>query len=280
MDYNKLLLEGQKTLKENNLDQSIAKTFLMESASLTPNSFYTNLTDKPSKKVIKKYRKYLNSYINKDKPLQYLLKKAYFYNLEFFVNKNVLIPRPETEGIIEIFQSYNNSNNYLKVIDIGTGSGCIAVTLANLFPNKNVYAVDKSKKALKVAKRNNQKHQTKVTFMESDLFKNVNEKFDVVIANLPYVATTEMIDEYVLKEPKEALFAGVDGIDLYQEFFSQVFNYVTNNYLIIIEHGYKQKEFIHKIIKEKNNYLNVITLKDLNNKDRYTIINGESNERI
>lgn len=280
MDYNKLLLEGQKTLKENNLDQSIAKTFLMESASLTPNSFYTNLTDKPSKKVIKKYRKYLNSYINKDKPLQYLLKKAYFYNLEFFVNKNVLIPRPETEGIIEIFQSYNNSNNYLKVIDIGTGSGCIAVTLANLFPNKNVYAVDKSKKALKVAKRNNQKHQTKVTFMESDLFKNVNEKFDVVIANLPYVATTEMIDEYVLKEPKEALFAGVDGIDLYQEFFSQVFNYVTNNYLIIIEHGYKQKELIHKIIKEKNNYLNVITLKDLNNKDRYTIINGESNERI
>ncbi len=280
MTYNELLLEGQRLLNKNNLDKSVATTLLMESASLTPNSFYTNLTVNVSKSVQNKYYNYLNKFINKNKPLQYLLKKAYFYNLEFFVNKNVLIPRPETEGIIEIFKSYQSNKNFLKVIDIGTGSGCIAITLDKLYPNNSYFAVDKSKKALKVAKKNNKKHQTNVTFINSDLFTNINDKFDVVIANLPYVSTKEELDNFVNKEPKEALFAGSEGIDLYEKFFKEVFNYLNANYLIIVEHGYKQKELLHDVIKNSNPQVIISTIKDLNDKDRYTIIKGDKNENI
>ncbi len=279
MTYNQLLLDGQKRLKESNLDVSIAKTFLAESASLTLDLLYANLTELPSKKVIKKYIEYLNSYIRENKPLQYLLKKAYFYNLEFYVDENVLIPRPETEGIVEIFTNYYKSN-YLKIIDVGTGSGCLAITLNKLFPNSDVYGVDISKKALKVAKKNNKIHNTNVTFMKSDLFSGVTNKFDVIVANLPYVSTKENLDDFVLKEPKGALFAGSEGIDLYQRFFNEVYNYLNEDYLIIIEHGFQQKDLINAIIKKANPKSRITTLKDLNGKDRYTIVSGDSNELI
>ncbi len=280
MTYNKLLLEGQKKLKERGLDQSLAKTFLMESASLTANSFYSSLSESPSLKVIKKYNKYLNSYISKNKPSQYLLKKAYFYNLEFIVNKHTLIPRPETEGIIELLKSHLNEKENLNILDVGTGSGVISVTLSKLFPSNNYFAVDKSLKALKIAKKNNRKHNTNVKMFKSDLFNKVNNKLDIVVANLPYVSTTEELDNYVLKEPKTALFAGIDGVDLYDNFFKQVFKYVNFNYLIIIEHGYLQKELLKEIIKKYNDKTIIETFKDLNGKDRYTIVRGLNDEKF
>lgn len=279
MTYNDLLIEGEKIIKKFKLDISMAKLFLMESASLETNDFYININNSPSKKVTKKYFKNLNEYVYKNKPPQYILNKAYFYGNSFKVNKNVLIPRPETESLIDLVKSFIKNKNNLNIIDIGTGSGIISITLNKLFPENNYYASDISSKALRVAKTNNKRLNTNVSYIKSDLFKNIKiKKFDIIIANLPYVTTLEKIDEFVLKEPKKALFAGELGIDVYKEFFNEVFNYLNEEGTIITEHGFAQKELLHKIIRENNKDVLIETVKDINNKDRYTIVRRKQNE--
>lgn len=274
MEYFKLLSSGEKLLRDNNVDVSLAKFILMESSLLSPDVFYQNLKEKAPKKVKKKYYKYLNLIINKNKPPQYLFKKAYFYGAPFKVNKNVLIPRPESEGLIEIVNKEvaKNTEN-LKVIDVGTGSGCLAITINKQHPELDVYALDISRKALKVAKYNNKLHKTNVKFIKSDLFKNIkNIKFDIIVANLPYIANDEKLMEMVKQEPKRALMAGDLGLTTYQNFFQEVFNYLKDDGVIAIEHGYLQKEFLEEIILSYRKNAEITALKDLAKKDRYLII--------
>lgn len=145
------------------------------------------------------------------KPYQQILGKAYFYGEEFFVNENVLIPRPETEELIELILEKLPSDKELKVLDIGTGSGCIAITIAKHLKQANVYALDYSEKALEMAKKNAVLHHTEIHFIQQDyLNSHPPEIFDVIISNPPYIGTEEEIDiENSVKdfEPMMALFA-------------------------------------------------------------------------
>lgn len=145
------------------------------------------------------------------KPYQQILGKAYFYGEEFFVNENVLIPRPETEELIELILEKLPSDKELKVLDIGTGSGCIAITIAKHLKQANVYALDYSEKALEMAKKNAVLHHTEIHFIQQDyLNSHLPEVFDVIISNPPYIGTEEEIDiENSVKdfEPMMALFA-------------------------------------------------------------------------
>ncbi|WP_278554426.1 peptide chain release factor N(5)-glutamine methyltransferase [Elizabethkingia bruuniana] len=145
------------------------------------------------------------------KPYQQILGKAYFYGEEFFVNENVLIPRPETEELIELILEKLPSDKELKVLDIGTGSGCIAITIAKHLKQANVYALDYSEKALEMAKKNALLHHTEIHFIQQDyLNSHPPEIFDVIISNPPYIGTEEEIDiENSVKdfEPMMALFA-------------------------------------------------------------------------
>lgn len=151
-----------------------------------------------------------------------------FYGLEFLVTKDVLIPRPETEMLIAEVKIFLEKNSLTtpKIIDIGTGSGCLAITIAKLYPTSRVTAVDLSPKALEVARRNAQKHEVNnITFLVNDLLTNLNENFDILVTNLPYIPHSRLkeLDPSVIDfEPVLALDGGSDGFDLYRKLFMQV----------------------------------------------------------
>lgn len=153
--------------------------------------------------------------LNNDKPIQYILKKAFFYNLEFFVNKNVFIPRYETEELVNwVIKDYNNLKKKLYILDICTGSGCIAITLKKKLFNTNIYAIDLSKDALKIANKNASLHQVEILFYQIDILQNSFLKnnfplLDIIISNPPYIRLSEksIMSPNVYKyEPSNALF--------------------------------------------------------------------------
>lgn len=155
------------------------------------------------------------AYLNNDTPIQYILKKAFFFDLEFFVNKNVFIPRYETEELVNwVIQDYNNLKNKLYIIDICTGSGCIAITLKKKLFNTTIYAIDISKDALKIAKKNAYQHQVDIFFYQIDILQKYFLKhdfplLDIIISNPPYIRLSEksMMSPNVYKyEPSNALF--------------------------------------------------------------------------
>ena len=226
-----------------------------------------------TKKEYKKYKK-IEKELDKGIPLQYITKKAYFYGKEFFVNKNVLIPRPETETLVEetnkLIKSNLNKEKY-KILDIGTGSGVIAITLSDLNNNYLLTATDISKKALKVAKKNIIYHNKKIKLIHTDLYKNINEKYDVIISNPPYIETSsKKIEEKVKQnEPYIALYGGEDGLDYYRKILKNINIIINEKHIIAFEIGENQGEKIKEIGLKYLKNDRVIIKKDYNNFDRY-----------
>ena len=231
-----------------------------------------------TKKEYKRYQK-IDRQINKGIPVQYILKSANFYGKEFYVNKNVLIPRPETETLVQ--ETHDLIKKHLKkdkisILDIGTGSGIIAITLRELNKKYSVTATDISKKALKVAKKNSKKHNKQVKFIKTDIFNNINDKYDVIISNPPYVdKNSQDIEEKVKKnEPHIALFAENEGLYYYEKILKNIGKIIANKYIISFEIGENQG---NKVKKLANKYLpkaKVIIKKDYNDFDRYIYILG------
>jgi len=187
-------------------------------------------------------------------PVAYLVGRKDFFGLDFIVNKNVLIPRPETEILVEeVFKK----NNIKTVADIGTGSGCIAIALAKTKPNLKVYAIDISSAALKIAKLNAKKHQVKIKFLQGNLLEPIkNKKIDVLVANLPYLDTKLRglrikLETRGLKfEPARALYAGPKGLNCFLKFFQQIKKYGLTPKKILLEIGYSQAKEIKKIAQK------------------------------
>ena len=162
-------------------------------------------------------------------PIQYILGKTHFYGLEFQVNPNVLIPRPETEELVDwiIKTNSNGKSSTIKILDIGTGSGCIAISLAKNLPNASVFALDVSKKALEIAQINALQNETKITFIENNILETTNfeQQFDVIVSNPPYVRNLEKaeIKKNVLEnEPHLALFVTDDDALLFYRKIAQI----------------------------------------------------------
>lgn len=154
-------------------------------------------------------------------PIAYILQKKEFYGRDFIVNDHVLIPRPETEDMIEIVKDLSLETP--TILDMGTGSGCIAITLALEVPNAKVIAVDISEDALDVAKLNSKHLHAQVTYKVSDMFAAISHRsFDIVCANLPYVPEQLVTSKEITKEPAQALFSGTDGLQHYRNFFSDL----------------------------------------------------------
>ncbi len=231
-----------------------------------------------TKKEYKRYQK-IDRQINKGIPVQYILKSSSFYGKEFYVDKNVLIPRPETEILVQ--ETHNLikkhlKNNKINILDIGTGSGIIAITLKDLNKNYSITATDISKKALKVAKKNSKKYNIQVKFIKTDLFNNINDKYDVIISNPPYVdKNSKNIEEKVKKnEPHIALFADNEGLYYYEKILKNIGKKIAKKYIISFEIGENQG---NKVKKLANKYLpkaKVIIKKDYNDFDRYIYILG------
>ncbi len=212
------------------------------------------------------------------KPLAYIAKNADFYGYFFNVNENVLVPRPETEELVCLV--LKNIKNGESVLDIGTGSGAIAIVLAKE-SNAKVTAVDISEKALSVAKENAKKLGANVEFVLSDLFENLeNRVFDKIVSNPPYISEKEFqtLDIDVKNfEPKLALVAENNGLEIYERIINQATKHLTKNGEIYFEIGYLQAEQVKKLLEK--DFENIKIYKDLEGKDRMVSASrkGENN---
>lgn len=224
---------------------------------------------KVSKNPKKDYKKMLKGY-----PIQYLIGYSNFYGYKFLINKNTLIPRFETEFLVE--KTINYIKKYLpkvkKIIDLGTGSGCIAITLYKKIPI-SIEGVDISLKALKVAKKNNVINSTNVNFYKYNILKELKGKYDVIISNPPYISKTEIIEYSVKKyEPKKALYAKEEGLKYYKKILTNSVNHLNKKSLIAFEIGRNQADKVKEIAKRVFPKSTIIVEKDLNNKNRYLFI--------
>lgn len=234
-----------------------------------------NELDKKELIKLNKWNKLTMSLLEKDYPVQYIIGYVDFYGLKINVNEFTLIPRYETEYLIELtLKEIKNMNlDNPKILDLCTGSGAIGLTLKSLLPSSEVTLSDISKDALMVANKNKNELNLDVNIIESDLFKNIPGKFDVIISNPPYVMTNETLPKDVLYEPHLALYSGLKGIDHIEEIFKNIKSHLNNKYLIALEINEKSEPDITNLIKtyfEKN--INYKFMKDLAGKTRYLFI--------
>ncbi len=202
-------------------------------------------------------------------PLQHIIGETEFMGLTFKVNENVLIPRFDTEILVDEVVKYVG-DDYLKVLDMCTGSGCIAITISDMCDNATVLASDISKDAIEVAKENNTLNQTDVSFVESDLFENVEGLFDVIVSNPPYIKTEEidnLMEEVKVYDPHLALDGGESGLDFYRRIIKDSKDYLKNDGMIFFEIGFDQAEEVSDILKD-NGYIDIVVKKDLAMNDR------------
>lgn len=233
------------------------------------------------------------------KPIQYIINKQEFMGLEFYVDENVLIPQPDTETLVEeaikrIYEMHKNNKGKIKILDLCTGSGAIAISIDTYIKKQieqgkmkdlkvEFVATDISEKAIEVAKRNAKLHNANIKFIVSDMFDNINETdFDLIVSNPPYIETKTIptLSKEVQNEPHIALDGGKDGLKLYRIIASRGFKYMEDEGSIIVEIGYNQKESIIQLFRKYKEYVNIKCLKDLGDNDRLVEITVAKSEEI
>ena len=214
--------------------------------------------------------------LEKGEPIQYILGEVNFYGYPIKVSRHVLIPRFETELLVE--KTLNKINKYFKnenidILDMGTGSGCIAISLKHNLPSSNIFALDISKEALSIAKKNALDNKTKITFIESDMTTYKDKLYDVIISNPPYISYEEPIMELVKNnEPHLALYAKDNGLYFYKKIIDNIKYITKDKYLICFEIGYNESTAIVDYAKSKLTNINVYVEKDYSLKERFIFI--------
>ena len=284
------LIKKTKLLKNNLIDlpKLEARLLLAKALNKDLNWTYVNLEKKIPKKKFFKYEILIKKKLKKF-PTAYLLGNKEFYSMNFKVNENTLIPRPETEVIIEeIKKKFQNKKNFL-VLDLGTGSGCILLSILKEFKNATGIGIDKYLETVKVARINSKQNNLskrskffKLDWSQKDFFKQVikinkafsgNKKFDLVVSNPPYLLKHEIntLMPEVLYEPKESLYDNKDGLSFYKIVLPKINSLVSENSYIYLEINPKNKKNIEKICKI-NNLRNSHYIKDLSGKHRFVLI--------
>ena len=277
MKLEELIKKSTIKLQKNNIDDySIKLKIIIEYFFNIPiNKIIVYMNKEVSSKENVEFEKILQKVIN-GIPVQYITNKQEFMGLKFYVDKNVLIPQPDTEILVERVIEYCNNINYSsKILDLCTGSGAIAISLAKYIKNANIYATDISENAIEIANKNAKINKVGINFIKSDMFENIKEKdFDIIVSNPPYIKTSVIstLSNEVKNEPYIALDGGKDGLKFYNIICEKAEKYMNRNGIIFLEIGYDQKENIMNIFKKK--YREVYCLKDLNNNDRVIIVKG------
>ena len=211
-----------------------------------------------------------------NEPISQIIGFRKFWNSKFYVDKNVLDPRPDTELLVKKILELPSNN--LSLIDLGTGTGCIAISIARERPNFEVFASDISNDALKIAQKNSKFYQTSITFIKSDWFAKINRKFDVIVANPPYISQKEFSDLPLCIrrfEPKIALIAGSKGLDYFKIIIKQFFQYLKPKGMLFLEIGFNQKKIIQKIFFD-NGYRKIEFFNDLSGKCRVVCVKKDA----
>lgn len=212
----------------------------------------------------------------KNEPLQYVLNEAYFYNEKYVLDGKVLIPRQDSEILVEEAIKLINKNNFKSMLDMCTGSGCIGISISKNSSISEVLMIDISQEAVEVAKKNVKiNNAKKCKVLLSDLFSSLNneKKFDIIVSNPPYIKTSfiDLLDENVKKEPHISLDGGEDGLVFYRKILNDAKYYLNDNGYILFEIGYDQAEDIKKIISEFKFYDIIGIVKDYQRNDRVVI---------
>ncbi len=275
MTYEGLLKVAYKKAKSFHKEDEAVKLLLMELSHQDPHQFYLHLIDEVDDDFHNEFFKKLDLYLLKDIPVQHIIGHSYFFGHSFIVNGDVLIPRSETEQLVEHVLYYYDKYFYgdeLDVLDLGTGSGCIGLTLALEEKSLHLTISDISQDALHVALENQEKLGAKAKVIKSDLFEKIEGKFNMIISNPPYIPDSEVVQDIVQKEPSVALYGGKLGVEFYERIIKESKTFIKDKALIGFEHGFQQKEQILAFAKHNYPEANIIQLKDLAGKDRFTFI--------
>ncbi len=272
-----IINKAQNTLEAAGIADSQVDSWLLAEFvfGITRAKYYANMQMTVDGKSAEKYNELVNQRAGHI-PLQHLVGTQEFMGLTFKVNENVLIPRQDTELLVEnVADCLGNGER--TVLDMCTGSGCIAVSIDRLSKDSKVTAVDISEKALEVAQENNRFNNANVTFIQSDLFTNVIGRYDIIVSNPPYIRTDEipkLMEEVKSHEPVMALDGMEDGLYFYKKICNEASDYLNDNGKIFFEIGYDQGDDVSEILRQ-NRFCNIEVLKDLSGNDRVVIARKE-----
>lgn len=285
MNIEQALNFGKQELNKNEIEDSLLKVRILLTDILKQSKEYLVINN--TKELSSQEEKEFKEKIEKLKlgyPIQYITNKQFFRNCEFYVDKNVLIPQPDTEILVEeaikILKEKTFQKNKINILDLCTGSGAIIVSLGKelekISEKYNFYGTDISEKAIEIAQKNANSNNVNVKFFLGDLFEsiNVNEKFDLIVSNPPYIETDviKTLSLEVQKEPIIALDGGITGLDFYKRIAKESKNFLTTKGYLILEIGYNQMEAVCSILKNEN-FKIVSRVKDYANNDRVIVAN-------
>ena len=265
------LRDGYEILKENNISsfKIDCEILMSQTLSISREKVLLNLEKNIKKDEKERYFNLINRR-KKNEPIAYITKNKSFWKNNFITNKDVLIPRPDSEHLVEQALEIIKRGQAKRILDIGVGSGCLSISILNERLNCKCDAIDISKNALKLAKINANLHQLsdRIKFYKRDVDNFYNDKYDLVISNPPYIKKHKIkyLDS-IIYEPKIALDGGLDGLEVIRKVISKSKHFLKINGKLILEIGYDQKYKVTKFLKEKNFYINKI-IKDYGNNIR------------
>ena len=276
MNIENTLINAVNILNRSKIKNPILDSEILLSQVINRDRKYIFLNSKENLK--QKYSKNFNNLIarrRKGEPIAYLINKKEFWKQSFYVDQNVLIPRPDTELIIEEVLKLFLKNSKLQILDIGTGSGCILLSLLKEMPNCNGIGIDISKKSINISKYNAKMLQltNKVKFYQSDVDNFKIGKYDLIVSNPPYIEVLNLKyleNDVVNFEPKLALDGGIDGFSKIRKVIDKATVLIKKNGKLVLEIGFNQKNKVQEMLKKKGFYINK-TLKDYGKKDRCII---------
>lgn len=267
-------VQKQGLYEINNIEDARLKTRLLMAHVLGKNKEYVIIHRdiEIGQDKIDEFKKGIEK-LKKGIPLAYIINYQEFMKLDFYVDENVLIPRADTEVLVESVLKQVDLKEKLNILDLCTGSGAIAISLAK-YSNSNITGTDISNLALDIAKKNAKRNCTKVKFVQSNLFENVQERqWDVIVSNPPYIETEviETLQAEVKCEPMIALDGGKDGLDFYREIITKSLLFLKDGGLLALEIGYNQANDVVELLKSALNYNKIEVIKDLGGNNRVVL---------
>ncbi|MFP4478540.1 MAG: peptide chain release factor N(5)-glutamine methyltransferase [Candidatus Izemoplasmatales bacterium] len=275
--YKQILEKGKKLTRKAHKETSATELLLLHFSKLEPTDLYLQFDDEMPEQEANAFFQGLSLYLDKNLPVQQIIGYVYFYGHKFKVSNQALIPRFETEELVaNVLLLYDEyfGNQKVSLVDVGTGSGCLAIALAKEESNFNVSATDISNEALALAKENAKLLDVDIDFYQGDMIQPIlNQKFDILVSNPPYIPMNEQVDALILdNEPHIALFGGEDGLFFYRQIIKDSKKILNDQAIIGFEHAYDKLEAIQAIAKETYPDAKIFTLKDMQGLDRMTFI--------